>query len=123
MLTLVGTGYNVSGQITPAATAAIRRADRLFVLVNDPATVGVLSRLNETAESLVPFYRQGEPVRRAFAAMAERILAPLGDGLSVCAAFVGHPAVNNPIGHEALRRAELEECRCTCSPASPSRTA
>ena len=105
MLTLVGTGYNVSGQITPDAAAAVRRADRLFYLVNDPATAAVLTRLNETGESLVPFYRQGEPVRRAFAAMAERILSPLGDGLSVCAAFVGHPAVNNPIARETVRQA------------------
>jgi len=105
MLTLVGTGYNVSGQITPAATAAVRSADRLFVLVHDPATAAVLSRLNESAESLVPFYRQGEPVHQAFTAMAEHILAPLGDGLSVCAAFIGHPAVNNPVARETLRRA------------------
>ncbi len=105
MLTLVGTGYNVSGQITPDATSAIRAADRLFHLVHDPATAAVLAQLNGTAESLVPFYRQGQPVRRAFAAMARRITAPLGDGLSVCAAFVGHPTVNNPVGRETLRRA------------------
>ena len=105
MLTLVGTGYNVSGQITPEATSAIRRAGRLFFLVHEPATAAVLCALNGSAESLVPFYRPGEPVGRAFAAMAERITAPLGDGVEVCAAFVGHPAVNNPIGREAVRRA------------------
>lgn len=105
MLTLVGTGYNVSGQITPDGAAAIRRAERLFHLVHDPATAAVLEQLNPTAESLVPFYRQGEPVRQAFAAMAERIVAPLGDGLAVCAAFIGHPTVNNPAGHEARRLA------------------
>jgi len=105
MLTIVGTGYNVSGQITPQARSAMERADRLFHLVNDPVTAGFLVELNGTAESLVPFYRQGEPARRAFKNMAERIVAPLGDGLEVAAAFVGNPAVLNPIAHGTRRLA------------------
>jgi len=105
MLTIVGTGYNVSGQITPEAREAMERADRLFYLVNDPVTAGFLTELNNRAESLVPFYRQGEPARRAFTNMAERIVAPLGDGLEVAAAFVGNPAVLNPIAHETRRLA------------------
>lgn len=107
MLTIVGTGYNVSGQITPETRSAMQQADHLFYLVNDPVTAGVLAALNRTSESLVPFYRQGEPARRAFTNMAERIVAPLDEGLEVTAAFVGNPAVNNPIGHEATRLARL----------------
>lgn len=106
MLTIVGTGYNVSGQITPDARSAMARADRLFHLVNDPVTAAILAELNETAESLVPFYRPGKPVRGAFTAMAERIVDPLRGHLDVAAAFIGNPAVNNPIGQETRRLAQ-----------------
>lgn len=104
-LTVVGTGYLVAGQVTPEAAAEMAAADRLLYLVSDPATAAWLRQLNPAARSLHDCYRPGEDGRSASERMVERILAPLARGLTVCAAFYGHPAVFLLPSHEALRRA------------------
>lgn len=105
MLSIVGTGYNVSGQVTPETRSLIEQADRLFYLVTDPATAAWLRSLNPSAVSLHDCYREGESGMDASHAMAERIVAPLADGAEVCAAFSGHPAIALHTTHEALHRA------------------
>lgn len=104
-LTLVGTGYGVAGHVTPESEAAFAGADRAFYLVTDPATAAYLRHVNPRARSLHDTYRPGEPGLGASEAMIRRILAPLGRGLTVCAAFSGHPALFLHTSHEALRRA------------------
>jgi uncharacterized protein YabN with tetrapyrrole methylase and pyrophosphatase domain len=103
-LTLVGTGYRVAGQVTPETRGTIEAADRLFFLVTDPATSAWLRELNPRAESLHGSYREGEDGAAAARRMAERIVEPLRHGLTVCAAFSGHPAV---LVHAARMAAEL----------------
>ena len=49
-LTVVGTGYNVAGQVTPEALSCLKSADRLFYLMSDPATALWLRSLNAAAE-------------------------------------------------------------------------
>jgi len=105
MLTLVGTGYGVAGQVTPEARSAMTAADRLLFLATDPGTAAWLRSLRADAESLHDCYRPGERGVDASLAMVERILAPLADGLSVCAAFSGHPAIAMHPVHEAIRLA------------------
>lgn len=92
-LTLVGTGYRVAGQVTPETRVTMETADVLFYLVTDPATGAWLRGLNPRASSLQDCYREGEDGAVAARRMAERIVAPLREGRSVCAAFSGHPAV------------------------------
>ena len=92
-LTLVGTGYRVAGQVTPETHAVMASADVLLYLVTDPATGGWLRSLNPGASSLHDSYREGEDGAVAARRMAERIVAPLREGRTVCAAFSGHPAV------------------------------
>ncbi|HEX6904879.1 MAG TPA: SAM-dependent methyltransferase [Thermoanaerobaculia bacterium] len=107
-LTVVGTGYNVAGQVTPETLSCLKGAERLFYLMSDPATTSWLKGLNPTAESLHDCYRVGEPGIEACGRMVERILAAVREGSEVCAAFYGHPAIYIPPGLESLRRARQE---------------
>ncbi|HKH46356.1 MAG TPA: SAM-dependent methyltransferase [Thermoanaerobaculia bacterium] len=107
-LTVVGTGYNVAGQVTPEALTCVQRAERLFYLVSDPATGAWLKSQNASAEPLHHCYREGEPGQAACERMVERILAAVRAGHEVCAAFYGHPAICVPPGLESLRRARQE---------------
>lgn len=104
-LTVVGTGYRVGGHLTPQTEGRIRHADRVLFLVSDPATATCLRGLHPGAESLHDCYHDGESGLDASNAMVERILAPLCEGLEVCAVFYGHPAVFMHTSREAIRRA------------------
>jgi uncharacterized protein YabN with tetrapyrrole methylase and pyrophosphatase domain len=105
MLSIVGVGYNVAGHVTPEALSLIDQADRLLYLVTDPATAAWLRSRHPDAASLHDCYREDESGLDASNAMVERILEPLADGLDVCAAFSGHPAIGMHTTHEAIRRA------------------
>ena len=107
-LTVVGTGYNVAGQVTPETLSCLKGADRLFYLLSDPATSAWLKNLNAAAESLHDCYRVGEPGVEACERMVERILTAVREDLEVCAAFYGHPAIFMLPGLQSLRRARQE---------------
>ncbi len=104
-LTVVGTGYMVAGQVTQQALTCIERAEKLFHLTADPVTAAWLDGLNPSAESLHDAYGVGRPRNDSYVEMVERMLAPVHQGLDVCAAFYGHPGVFVDAGHEAIRRA------------------
>lgn len=108
MLTLVGTGFRISGQITRESLSAIENAEKLFHLVQDIVTQHWLEEQNATAESLNDSYRPGRPRRETYEEMVERMLAPVREGQRVCVAFYGHPGVFVTPAHEAIRRARAE---------------
>jgi hypothetical protein len=116
-LTVVGTGYNVAGQVTPEALSSMQAADRLFYLVSDPVTSTWLKSINAHAESLHDCYRVGEPGIEGCARMVERILGAVRDQHATCAAFYGHPAIFVPPGLESLRRAREEGFNARMLPA------
>jgi hypothetical protein len=68
----------------------------------------LLGSLNPGTESLHDCYREGRDGVAASDEMVERILAPLRLGLTVCAAFSGHPGIFMHVPHECLRRASSE---------------
>lgn len=105
MLTLVGVGYNVSGHATPETRSLMEQADRLFYLVTDPATGAWIRCVRSDAVSLHDCYRPGESGVAASNAMVERLLQPLSESSTVCAAFYGHPAIGMHTTHEVARRA------------------
>lgn len=107
-LTLVGTGFRISGQMTLESLSAVDRAEKLFHLVQDIVTQHWLAERNPTAESLFSSYRPGRPRRETYAEMVDRMLAPVRAGKRVCAAFYGHPGVFVTPAHAALRRARAE---------------
>ena len=107
-LSVVGTGYLVAGQVTAEAQALIEGAEKLFYLVAEPATAHWLASLNPTAETLKNSYAPDRQRTESYEEMVERMLAPVRQGLSVCAAFYGHPGVFVFPAHEAVRRARGE---------------
>lgn len=116
-LTLVGTGYRLGAHVTPEAQASMVAADRLFYLISAPGAGHLLRSLNPRAESLHDCYREGRDGVEASEEMVERILSPLREGLDVCAAFSGHPAVFMHVPHECLRRGRREGLHVRMLPA------
>lgn len=105
MLSIVGLGYNVSGHVTPETRSVMESVDRLFYLVTDPATARWIRTLGPPADSLHDCYRPGESAMDASRSMVERIIEPLVEGWSVCAAFSGNPAIAMHTTHAALSQA------------------
>src|SRR5436190_18899857 len=107
-LTVVGTGFLVAGQVTPESLSALQSADRVFYLVAEPAARRWLQDLRPDAGSLRDSFWEGRPRQPAYDEIVERLLAPVREGLQVCAAFYGHPGVFVYSSHAAVRRAREE---------------
>ena len=107
-LTVVGTGIQLASQLTFEARVALQRAQIVLCLVAEPATRAWLERLNPNTESLNALYELDRNRSGAYEAMTEEIVRRVRDGLEVCAAFYGHPAVCAAPSHEALRRVRSE---------------
>jgi uncharacterized protein YabN with tetrapyrrole methylase and pyrophosphatase domain len=107
-LTIVGTGINIGGQLTPEARAAFIHADEALYLVADPVAVGLLQELNPRAQSLHTFYEEGRERLHAYEAMVSELLEPVRAGRSVCGAFYGHPSIFVYPGQVAIRQAREE---------------
>jgi precorrin-6B methylase 1 len=107
-LTVVGTGIDLGGHLTPQAKAAFTQAEEALYLVSDPATMSWLEKLNPRSRSLHTLYETGKARRETYEAMVEAILAPVREGRRVCAAFYGHPGVFVYPGNEAITRARSE---------------
>ena len=107
-LTIVGTGINIGGHLTPEARAAFSYADEAFYLVGDPVAVGLLQELNPRARSLHTLYERGRDRLDAYEAMVDELLRPVRAGRNVCGAFYGHPTVFVYPGRKALSMAGEE---------------
>jgi hypothetical protein len=107
-LTIVGTGIDAGGQLTPQARASFEAADDAFFLVADPVAVNLLLWLNPRARSLHTHYGDGKERLETYEGMADEILAPLRRGRDVCAAFYGHPGIYVYPARVALERASAE---------------
>lgn len=115
-LVVVGTGIKFLSHITVEARGAIERAEKVFFLINEPASAVWIQRLNPSAESLAPFYVAGKRRLDIYHAMAAHILATVRQGMRVCAVFYGHPGVFVTPAHEALRQARHEGFRAWMAP-------
>jgi hypothetical protein len=89
----VGTGFSLVTQTTPEALGAMRRADKLFHVVAEPAAAVWIKSLNPTAESLALLYREGKPRGETYREMVGRILEHVHRGEKVCVALYGHPTI------------------------------
>lgn len=92
-LTIVGTGIDTGGHLTPQARAAFAGADEAFYLVGDPVSVRLLEGINPRARSLHALYSVRKPRLESYHEMVDAMLAPVRAGRAVCAAFYGHPGV------------------------------
>jgi uncharacterized protein YabN with tetrapyrrole methylase and pyrophosphatase domain len=116
-LTIVGTGFLVAGQVTPESWSAIQVSDRFFFIVGEPATRLWLEQQHPRAESLHDVFWDGRPRQPAYDEIVARILAPLHQGLDVCAAFYGHAGVFVYSSHEAIRQARAAGFTASMLPA------
>jgi uncharacterized protein YabN with tetrapyrrole methylase and pyrophosphatase domain len=115
-LVVVGTGIESLGQMTPAARAAIRGAQRVFFLAADALTEASIRSLNPRTESLHDLYDTGKHRLRTYAQMAERVLAEVRRGQRVCFALYGHPGVFAMPSHAAVQLAHDEGFQATMLP-------
>jgi hypothetical protein len=115
-LTVIGTGINAGGHLTPQARVAFERAEQPLYLVSDPVAATWLEELNPNARSLAGLFEIGEPRIDAYEAMVDAILEPVRAGRKVCAAFYGHPGVFVHSGHSAVERARSEGFRAWMLP-------
>ena len=106
-LTIVGTGIEFAGQLTPAARTWIETADKVLHAVADPLTMHWLQRLNGSAEAL-PYNTENAYRRQTYRDMVARILAEVRTGADVCAVFYGHPGVLADPAHLAASQARRE---------------
>jgi uncharacterized protein YabN with tetrapyrrole methylase and pyrophosphatase domain len=107
-LTVVGTGIQLASHLTFEARIALQHAQLVLCLVAEPATRAWLERLNPNTQSLNMLYELDRNRSGAYEAMTEEIARRVREGLEVCAAFYGHPAVCAAPTHEALRRVRSE---------------
>jgi precorrin-6B methylase 1 len=107
-LTVVGTGIDAGGHLTPQARAAFAGADEAFYLVGDPVAARILEGVNPQARSLHDLYGDGKARIETYGEMVEAMLAPVRAGRAVCAAFYGHPGVFVYPAQVAIERARDE---------------
>lgn len=116
-LVVIGTGIQPVGQLTNESRAWLGAADEVLHVLADPVMEGVLDRLCPGRHfSLRPYYLTDQRRRRAYDAMLQRIMEPLRAGLTVCAAFYGHPGVFAQVPHEAIAAARSEGMHATMLP-------
>ena len=107
-LTIVGSGIELVRDTTIGARMEIENAEKVLILVTDPASELWIRKLNSNVESLFDCYVEDKPRLEAYKKMVERILKNIRDGLKVCVVFYGHPGVFVQPSHEAIRIARLE---------------
>lgn len=119
-LTVVGTGIDVTTQLTPGAAAAIEAADEVLYLVGDPVAALRIEALNPNVRSVDDLYAPDKDRRRTYDEMADVFVEPARRGVRVCAALYGHPGVFGLPAHLAVERARAEGIQARMLPAISS---
>ena len=88
---LVGSGIELVRDTTIGARIAIESAEKVLMLVTDPASELWIRKLNSNVESLFDCYVEGRPRLEAYKKMVERIFNNVREGFKVCVVFYGHP--------------------------------
>ena len=121
-MVVVGVGMKFMSHLTLEARAQIEQADRVFLVLADPASIAWIEDLNPRCTRL-RMYQELEPGQdparewqSQIDAAIEELLAPAIEGATVCLVLDGHPAVMVPPVHEALRRARERGLGATLLP-------
>lgn len=115
-LNVVGTGIRLAGQLTTEIRHVIQAADLVLAVMADALALDYLRDLNPRVESLQGHYMRGRRRDDTYDRMVEAIMAPVRQGMNVCAAFYGHAGVFVWPSHEAIRRARAEGHSATMFP-------
>jgi hypothetical protein len=124
-LTVIGSGIETLG-FTLGDDELLRKADRVFFCVADPATVVFIRRLRPDAYDLYVLYDDGKPRYVTYMQMAEAMLHYVREGEHVVCVFYGHPgifvlATHRAIliarreGHHAVMRPGISALDCLCA--------
>jgi len=105
-LIVVGTGLQAPRHASLEAVSYIENSDKVIYLVSDSVSELWIKKKNKSAESLMGFYKEGEPRINAYLSMVDQILKYIKDGLSVCAVFYGHPGIFVFPSHEVIKQAK-----------------
>ncbi|QAY62096.1 hypothetical protein ET495_01020 [Xylanimonas allomyrinae] len=119
-LVVVGSGIRPITDLSMGARDQIVAADVVVYCVADPVTELYLHELNPNAHSLYGLYGNAKPRIETYKEMVEAMLAPVREGLRVCAVFYGHPGIFAWATHEAIRRARDAGLRAEMAPAISS---
>jgi uroporphyrin-III C-methyltransferase len=103
-LTVVGTGIDVTTQLSAGARAAIAGADTVLHMLVDPVSVRRVEGLNPNARSLNGHYAPQKDRWVTYEEIVEEIVDDVLAGTKVCLALYGHPGFYAFPGHEAIRR-------------------
>jgi hypothetical protein len=103
-LTVVGTGIDITTQLSPGARAAIEGADLVLYVLADPVSSLRVEQLNPRARTLDGHYAAGKRRRVTYDEIVEEVVSEVLAGADVCLALYGHPGVYAAAGHEAIRR-------------------
>ena len=106
-LIVVGCGISFGRHVGERSLAEIRRADRVFTLV-DPFTFAWLEGLNAEIHDLCQYYGDDKDRRHSYAEMTAAILSEVREGKHICAVFYGHPGIFAQVPHDTIRIARSE---------------
>jgi hypothetical protein len=104
----VGIGVGGLGQTTMEAVERIKRADKVFHCIVDPAMELWLQEANPSAQSLKPLYGEGKDRGETYSEMVSAIVGAVRAGHSTCAAFYGHPGIFVEATHRAIAQLRRE---------------
>ncbi|MBL4789512.1 MAG: hypothetical protein JKY60_10845 [Kordiimonadaceae bacterium] len=104
----VGTGIDVSNQMTIGARAHIEQADIVYEIVYGKAAKHWINSLNDTVVSLSGFYDEGKSRLQTYRQMEDVMIASVKEGKKVVAAFYGHPGVFATPTHGAIARLKAD---------------
>lgn len=107
-LVVVGLGIKFKSHFTVEAETYIKQSDKVFYLINEPATKEWIKQNNPFSESLDEFYAK-HPLRlRCYQAMTSYVLDAMRKGKHVCFVLYGHPTVFAKPALDAVRQAKKE---------------
>lgn len=104
-LIVVGTGIQAARHASIETVSYIENSNKVLYLVSDYVSELWIKK-NNSAESLMGFYNEGEPRINAYLSMVDHILKFVKEGLSVCVIFYGHPGVFVFPSHEVIKQAK-----------------
>ncbi len=117
MLSILGSGIRLAGQITPESQSLIQNADQVFAVMADTWSLRLLQEMNPSTQSLQVHYQVGKRRDETYGDMVDTILASVRAGKKTCAVFYGHPGVYVFPSHEAIRIAREEGFHAQMFPA------
>jgi len=92
-LDIVGTGIQFGRDLTEGAVSAIRAADEVLYLVNDPLTEEQIVELNKCARSLAGFYHLGKLRSTTYEEISKEVIDAVMQNKRICFVLYGHPGV------------------------------